>query len=134
MVATKGMKYPDRELYDYVLNELDKRNINEQTIGEIAYKMQHQYLPELTIEDFGRELKEVLKKREVLNILATGFTLDNLAYAELLPEPLQTIISNDEGVYGVDETIALACLNYMAQLLQLIMVTQTRKKWVWRKN
>lgn len=119
MVATKGFKYPDRELYDWVLNELHKRNINNETIGEIAYEMQHQYLPELTVEDFGKELDEVLKKREVLNILATGFALDNLADEGLLPSPLQEIIENDLGVYGVDESLSL-CLS---QLYGSIAVT-----------
>lgn len=119
MVATKGFKYPDQELYDWVLNELHKRNINNHTVGEIAYEMQHQYLPELTVEDFGKELDEVLKKREVLNILATGFALDNLANEGLLPEPLQTIVKEDAGVYGVDETISLA----LSQLYGSIAVT-----------
>ena len=119
MVATKGFKYPDRELYDWVLNELEKRNINRRTIGEIAYKMQHQYLPNLTVDDFGKELDEVLKKREVLNILATGFALDNLADEGLLPSPLQEIIENDLGVYGVDESLSL-CLS---QLYGSIAVT-----------
>lgn len=119
MVATKGFKYPDQELYDWVLNELHKRNINNHTVGEIAYEMQHQYLPELTVEDFGKELDEVLKKREVLNILATGFALDNLANEGLLPEPLQTIIANDAGVYGGDESWALN----ISQLYGSIAVT-----------
>ena len=119
MVATKGFKYPDRELYDWVLNELHKRHINNETIGEIAYNMQHQYLPHLTVEDFGAQLDEVLKKREVLNILATGFALDNLANEGLLPEPLQTIVKEDAGVYGVDETISLA----LSQLYGSIAVT-----------
>ena len=119
MVATKGFKYPDRELYDWVLNELHKRHINNETIGEIAYEMQHQYLPELTVEDFGKELDEVLKKREVLNILATGFALDNLAQDGLLPEPLQSIVANDSGVFGVDESLSLS----LSQLYGSIAVT-----------
>lgn len=119
MVATKGFKYPDRELYDWVLNELHKRNINNETIGEIAYDMQHQYLPHLTVEDFGAQLDEVLKKREVLNILATGFALDNLAQDGLLPEPLQSIVANDSGVFGVDEGLSLS----LSQLYGSIAVT-----------
>ena len=119
MVEAKDFKYPDRELYNWVLNELEKRNINRRTIGEIAYKMQHQYLPNLTVDDFGKELDEVLKKREVLNILATGFALDNLADEGLLPEPLQSIIQADAGVYGFDESAALS----LSQLYGSIAVT-----------
>lgn len=108
MVATKGFKYPDQELYDWVKQELEKRSINEQTVGEVAWELQHQYFPTMTVEDFGRELPNVLKKCEVLNVLATGFALDNLANDDLLPEPLQTIVANDLGPFGVDETLALA--------------------------
>lgn len=119
MVATKGVKYPDRKLYDWVLNELNKRNINNKTIGEIAYQLQHQFLPHLTVEDFGSQLDEILKKREVLNIIATGLTLDNLANEGLLPEPLQTIVQDDLGVYGVDESMALS----LSQMYGSIAVT-----------
>lgn len=119
MVANKSFKYPDRQLYDWVVAELKKRKITPLAIGEIAYGMQHSYLPELSVEDFGRELGEVLKKREVLNILATGLALDDLANNSLLPSPLQEIVANDAGIYGVDESLALS----IAQLYGSIAVT-----------
>lgn len=106
MVA-KNMPYPDQQLYDYVTSELLKRNITKETIGEVAYEMQHKYFPGVTKEEFGSELNNVLKKREVLNNLAIGLELDNLANAHKLSEPLQTIIANDLGQFGVDESIAL---------------------------
>lgn len=108
MVATKGLDYPDQELYDWVVNELDEKNINAKTLGEAVYELQHKYYPELTAEDFGKEFKNVLKKREVLNLLATGLVLDNLATERKLPEPYQTIVENDLGQFGVDETLSIA--------------------------
>lgn len=113
------MKYPDRDLYSYVVQELDKRDINVQTVGNAAYQMQHQYYPNVTVEQFGRELNEVLKKREVLNILATGLALDNLAQSKQLPEPLQEIVENDLGEYGVDELLAIG----LSQLYGTISTT-----------
>lgn len=108
MVANKNVPYPDQELFDYVVKELDKRGIDEWTVGNAAYAMQHQYYPDVTVEQFGSELTNVLKKREVLNNLAVGFALDDLANRSLLPEPLQTIVANDLGAFGVDEALALS--------------------------
>ena len=106
IVATKGVKYPDKELYDFVMQELDKRGINEIEVGKVAYELQHEYYPDVTVEQFGSELKNVLKKREVLNILAIGFELDNLAAENKLTPVLHTIIANDLGMFGVDEALA----------------------------
>lgn len=107
MVANKNVPYPDQELFDYVVKELDRRGIDEWTVGNAAYAMQHQYYPDVTVEQFGSELTNVLKKREVLNNLAVGFALDNFANRSLLPEPLQTIVANDLGNFTVDESLAL---------------------------
>lgn len=107
MVANKNVPYPDQELFDYVVKELNKRGIDEWTVGNAAYAMQHQYYPDVTVEQFGSELTNVLKKREVLNNLAVGFVLDNFANRSLLPEPLQTIVANDLGNFTVDESLAL---------------------------
>lgn len=107
MVANKNVPYPDQELFDYVVKELDKRGIDEWTVGNAAYAMQHQYYPDVTVEQFGSELTNVLKKREVLNNLAVGFALENFANRSLLPEPLQTIVANDLGNFTVDESLAL---------------------------
>ena len=39
--------------------------------------------------------------------LLVGIELDELAEKKLLSSPLQQIIESDEGLFGVDETIAL---------------------------
>ena len=119
MATNKKYYYPDSELYAYVRGELDKRNINEKTVGEAAYELQHEYLPHLTVSDFGNELNNILAKREVLNILAMGFTIDNFAQKKQLPSPLQDIMENDAGVWQLDEMFAVS----IAQLYGMLSVT-----------
>lgn len=119
MATNKKYSYPDLELYTYVRNELNKRNINEQTVGAAAYELQHEYLPDLTADDFGRELNNILSKREVLNILAMGLTIDNFAQNKQLPSPLQDIMENDAGVWQLDEMFAVS----IAQLYGMLSVT-----------
>ncbi len=53
----------------------------------------------------------VLGKREVQNAIITGIQLDILAEEKKLTEPLQETIITDEGLYGVDEIIALSIVN-----------------------
>ncbi|KMO54859.1 phosphatidylglycerophosphatase, partial [Lacticaseibacillus rhamnosus] len=53
----------------------------------------------------------VLRKREVQNAVMTGIALDKAAEANSLEEPLQKIIAEDEGLYGVDEVLAFSIVN-----------------------
>ncbi|MFT8837661.1 phosphatidylglycerophosphatase A [Liquorilactobacillus satsumensis] len=134
MVATRNMEYPDQELYNFVLKEMKMRNINRKTIGEAVYELQHQYFPKLKPEDFGKELPNVLKKREVLNLLATGFILDNLASEKKLPEPYQQIVENDLGQFGVDETLAIAVSQLYGSLGNTNFGYGDKIKVGWAKN
>lgn len=111
MVAHKEDHFPDTKLRDYVWTELKTRNITQKTVGEAVYQIQHSYYPDWTPEDFGKELPHVLRKREVLNPLAVGFALDNLATENKLPDALQYIVEKDAGQFGVDETVALSLVS-----------------------
>jgi len=48
----------------------------------------------------------VLHKRDVANAAMVGFNLDKLATAGKLDQPLQDIVENDAGVFGIDELLA----------------------------
>ena len=108
MVAKQGDIFPDKELREFVDKELEKRNINQETIGAGVYELQHKYFPEKTVEQFGAELPNVLKKREVLEPLAIGFTLDNLANEHKLPSVVQEMIQKDLAQFSTDELLAIS--------------------------
>ena len=117
--TNKSFNYPDNELYQFVQEELHKRGITAYSIGEIAYEMQHDYLPDYEISDFAEQFSEVLKKREVLNLLAFAFELDNLANKRMFSEPIQSIIENDAGFWQIDEILASS----LAQLFGMLAIT-----------
>src|SRR5699024_10751681 len=105
--------------YEFVQKELRKRGITAYSIGEIAYEMQHEYLPDYEISDFSEQFNEVLKKREVLNLLAFAFELDNLANKGAFSEPIQSITENDAGFWQIDEILASS----LAQLFGMLAIT-----------
>lgn len=88
-----------------------KRGVSVDNVTEIVYTLQRPYNADLTMEECEESVRAVLAKREVQYVMYTGIALDELAERKLLPEPLQSIMENDESLYGVDETLALGITN-----------------------
>ncbi|WP_097071946.1 phosphatidylglycerophosphatase A [Ureibacillus xyleni] len=86
---------------------LERRGVTIEDIAAIVYDMQLPYNEGLTIEHCTNSVERVLRKREVQHSVLVGIELDELAEKNLLSQPLQSIIESDEGLFGVDETLAL---------------------------
>ncbi|WP_261806707.1 phosphatidylglycerophosphatase A family protein [Lapidilactobacillus luobeiensis] len=98
-------------LYRHVLDLLHSRGVTVDDIADLVIFLQRDYIRDLTHAEAVKSVELVLKKREVQNAMITGIQLDVLAENHGLEEPLQTILSNDEGLYGVDEIMALSIVN-----------------------
>ncbi|BBW97409.1 phosphatidylglycerophosphatase A [Geobacillus sp. FSL W8-0032] len=90
---------------------LEERGVTVEKIAELVYYLQSKYHPDLTMDECIENVNRVISKREVQNAILTGIQLDRLAEAGRLDEPLQSIIHRDEGLYGVDEILALSIVN-----------------------
>lgn len=108
MVYNPNYKYPDTAAFAYVFSEFAKKNVTPTTIAQVVYDLQHRFLPDVTVAQYEAEVINVMHKREFLNNAMVGLALDDLAAKHALPDPLNAIIENDVGVFGVDETISLA--------------------------
>jgi phosphatidylglycerophosphatase A len=95
-------------LRDIVVQMLQERGVELSEIAEIVYILQSPFNPELTNEECLEAVERVMDKREVHHTVLTGIALDLAAEKNALPEPLLTIIRNDEPLYGVDESLAVA--------------------------
>ncbi|KFZ42755.1 phosphatidylglycerophosphatase A [Anoxybacillus flavithermus] len=90
---------------------LADRGVTIEHIAELVYYLQSKYHPDLQMDECIHNVNRVIAKREVQNALFTGIQLDMLAEKGLLQDPLQTFIAKDEGLYGVDEILALSIVN-----------------------
>ncbi|NLN14086.1 MAG: phosphatidylglycerophosphatase A [Tissierellia bacterium] len=104
-------KYSMDELANAAIELLEKRGVTLEDIGELVMYLQGKYYDKLTLEYCIDNVKAVLKKREVIHAILTGIALDELAEKNMLPEPLQSIVASDEGLYGIDEIIPLSIVN-----------------------
>lgn len=89
---------------------LERRGVKMKDIADIVYEMQLPYNPDLTLDYCIESVESVLKKRELQHAILVGIELDELAEQGKLSSPLQEIIVSDEGLFGVDETIALGAV------------------------
>lgn len=105
------MVKPGSELEKAALNRLKERNVKLEEIAELVYDLQTPYLPDLTMDECLHNVQAVIRKREVQNAILTGIELDVLAEEGKLSSPLSEIIANDEGLFGIDEVLALAIVN-----------------------
>lgn len=101
---TKSLEEKARQL-------LGDRGVSVVDIADLVMFLQKDYIPHLTLEDCIDSVNAVLSKREVHNTILTGIQLDILAEEDQLLQPLQQIIAEDEGLYGIDEILALSIVN-----------------------
>ncbi|MEK3952823.1 MAG: phosphatidylglycerophosphatase A [Psychrobacillus psychrotolerans] len=99
-----------REVEQATKDALKRRGVTLEEIAEIVFEMQFPYNKGLTIEHCIESVKSVLKKREMQHAILVGIELDELAEKKMLSAPLQQIVEADEGLFGVDETIALGAV------------------------
>ena len=100
-----------KKLQEAAIAHLSKRGVTKRDIAELVYVLQEQYIADLTLDMCLKSVEKVLAKRDVQNAILTGIALDQLAEQNQLEEPLQSIIRQDSGLYGVDEVLALAIIN-----------------------
>ncbi len=89
---------------------LARRRVKIQDIADIVYEMQLPYNPDLDMAYCIESVESVLEKRELQHAILVGIELDELAEQGKLSSPLQEIVVSDEGLFGVDETIALGAV------------------------
>ncbi|MDX5475988.1 MAG: phosphatidylglycerophosphatase A [Bacillaceae bacterium] len=90
---------------------LEERGVTLNDIADLVYYLQSKYHPALEMSECLENVDRVLSKREVQNTILTGIELDILAEQGQLQEPLSRILRDDEGLYGVDEVLALSIVN-----------------------
>ncbi len=100
-----------KQLYDVVIEALENIGVNIQDLVAIVYDLQKKYNEDISMKDCEENLLKVLEKREVINTVLTGLAIDKMVQEGKFPEPIQSVIKRDDGLYGVDEILPLGIVN-----------------------
>lgn len=98
--------YRDGEAYIFTVKKLKQRGIDLEDICSKAIEEQKKHGVETSMADARKYLINLLRKREIMNVIMTGIYLDEQAEKGLLEGPLQDIISSDAPSFGLDESFA----------------------------
>ncbi|MDF2700726.1 MAG: p1 [Haloplasmataceae bacterium] len=99
------------QIREYAVKLLEQRGVTLLDIAKITLEVQKKYYDDLTIEECLDHVANVLNKREVLNTVLTGITIDILAEQGHIEEPLKSILTSDYSLYGIDEVLAYSIVN-----------------------
>lgn len=99
------------EHYDLAIKKLKERGVTINDIAEVTLFLQTKYVKGLTLDHCIEEVKNVIKKRESINAILTGISIDEVAEKKLIDKELCKIIMDDQGLYGIDEILALSIVN-----------------------
>ena len=104
-------KYDSEELYEHTVERLKDFGVEPIKIAKLVQELQGEYSKDLDLERCLESVESVIKKRESIHAILTGLAIDDLANEGKLPEPIQSIIHDDEGLYGIDEILTLGIVN-----------------------
>lgn len=99
------------DLEKLAIKKLEDRKVTINDIAEITLFLQSEYIKDLTIEKCIEEVKTVISKRETIHAILTGIAIDEATENNLLDKEISSIIKEDNGLYGIDEILALSIVN-----------------------
>ena len=95
---------------ELAINKLKERGVSLHDIAEITFKIQQNY-QNVTIEDCLENVNEVISKSETIYTILTGIAIDEAVEKKYFDPEINHVINTDEGLYGLDEILALSIVN-----------------------
>lgn len=103
----KRLIFTRQEMFDFNKKTLEKRGVNIEAIAEITYMQQSRYMENVSRELCIESVEKILSLRDVFHHVQLAAEIDRLAEEKLLKGPIQDIIYEDLGLFGIDETMGL---------------------------
>ncbi len=100
--------YSEEEMRRINIAVLEERGVTVEDIAQLAYGAQSKYLDNLKIEEMHESVLEVLGKRDQFHAIILAANIDAAVEQKVFSEPLNSILGDDLGLFGIDEAIALS--------------------------
>lgn len=95
------------EMFELNVKALEKRGVSVDSIIDITYNQQKKYLKNVPLDVCKQSVEKILSLRDTFHYLQLAVEIDILAEQKKLSYPIQDIIHDDLGLFGVDEVMAL---------------------------
>lgn len=88
------------------LQMLAERGITLNHLSELVLELQKPYNPELELQTCEHHVRQVLRKQQTYHAIKLSFCIDIGVEKKEFGAQFNEIVGNDEGLYGLDETIS----------------------------
>lgn len=99
--------YSREEMTRLCIVALESRGVTVDDIAHIAYLQQSRYTPEIKFETCRESVLKLLSLRDIFHTVLLSVELDKMAERKMFEGPIQDIIEQDLGLFGVDEVLGL---------------------------
>ena len=103
----KKVLFSREEMTRLSIEALKSRGVSVDEIADIAYKQQGKYTENIKFETCRESVLKVLSLRDIFHHVLLAVELDRMAEEKLFKGPIQDIIEQDLGLFGVDEVLGL---------------------------
>lgn len=103
----KRLVYTRDEMFEMNKNTLKERGVTIEAIADITYFQQSRYTQNVSRTICQESVEKILSLRDVFHHVQLAVEIDRLAEEGLLRGPIGDIISEDLGLFGIDEVMGL---------------------------
>lgn len=95
------------EMFAMNRDRLLERGVTINDIAEIAFRQQGKYNPDISMSTCIESVEKILTYRDIFHIVQLSIEIDRLCEEGKLRSPIQEIIREDLGMFGIDEIFGL---------------------------
>lgn len=99
--------YSRQEMLDMNVQTLKERTVTIEEIAEIAFRQQSKWTDNISMADCIDSVEKILSIRDVFHIVQLGAEIDRLTDEKIFKGPIQDVLSQDLGMFGIDELFGL---------------------------
>ncbi|CCV64035.1 Phosphatidylglycerophosphatase A [Alteracholeplasma palmae J233] len=103
----KKLLYTQEEMLRINKETLARRGVKVSEIAEIAYRQQSKYTEGVSLELCVQSVERILSFRDIFHHVQLASEIDRLAEEKLFKGPIQDILYEDLGLFGIDELMGI---------------------------
>ena len=96
-----------QEMLEMNIKTLQERTVSVEEIAEIAFRQQSKWTDDVSMADCVDSVEKILSLRDVFHLVQLGAEIDRLTDEKLFKGPIQDVLAQDLGMFGIDELFGL---------------------------
>lgn len=106
-MSTKRLLFTRDEMLQMNIKTLKERGVEIAEIAQITYDQQSRYTKDISMALCLESVEKVLSLRDPFHFIQLAAELDRLVEEKAFRSPMQEILHDDLGLFGIDETLGL---------------------------